>query len=89
VGLLNPLLELSIPLVKLNGRCMAYKGKKGLEELEKATGALKKLKAQHLLTLTESLPTKHEERILLVFGKLAPSPKDFPRHYSMIKSRPL
>ena len=46
VSSMNILLELSIPLVKVNGRCLLLKGSKAREEINASKTALEKLNSK-------------------------------------------
>lgn len=86
VSSLNILLELAMPMLKTGGRFIAYKTDES--ELDGAKCALATLGAKHLTTKSLSLPNG-DSRAILVFEKVAPTPKQYPRLYGAIKKKPL
>lgn len=86
VSSLNILLELAIPLLKINGIFIAYKTDG--QELESISHALKELNAILLKSVEISLPNG-DPRSLLIFKKKGNTPKQYPRQYGTIKKRPL
>ena len=86
VSSLNILLELAMPMLKTGGRFIAYKTDES--ELDGAKCALATLGAKHLSTKSLSLPNG-DSRAILVFEKIAPTPKQYPRLYGAIKKKPL
>ena len=87
VAPLNILLELAIPLLKVNGTFIAMKGPKGNQELQESQNALKLLSCVANDTIQYSI--KDNTRQLLFFKKLAATPEKYPRNYSQIKKKPL
>jgi 16S rRNA (guanine527-N7)-methyltransferase len=81
-------MELCVPLLALNGRFIAMKGSKGLDELEEAESAAKKLHLTHISAQPIELPTAGQ-RINLVFEKTAVTDVKYPRTYGLIKKKPL
>ncbi|MEG2014490.1 MAG: 16S rRNA (guanine(527)-N(7))-methyltransferase RsmG, partial [Clostridia bacterium] len=76
VAPLNILLEYTAPLCKVGGKIVLYKTDK--EELTLATVAISKLRVTLQSINAFSLPTAGERRIM-VFEKVATSPKQYPR----------
>ena len=89
VSELSILLELSLPMLKVNGYLIALKGSKGLEELGKCKNALKKLGAVVEKIDEYELPESKEKRINIVIKKIAHTPVKYPRTYSEIVSNPI
>lgn len=87
VAPLNILLELAIPLLKVNGTFIAMKGPKGNQELQQSQNALKLLSCVANDTIQYSI--KDNTRQLLFFKKLAATQEKYPRNYSQIKKKPL
>ena len=81
----RPLLELTVPLVKVGGKSIAYKGA-AEGELEAARGALHLLHAH-----AEIVPVSacYGERTLIVSVKDAPTPKAYPRRAGTPEKKPL
>ena len=83
VAALPMLLELSVPLLKTGGTLAAWKGETAEDELASASGALKTLGC----TVTARHPIGRGALILI--EKQVPTPEDYPRRFSKIKSQPL
>lgn len=86
VSSLPILLELAIPLLKVNGLFVAYKTDES--ELNDAKTALKTLNCVHISTKTANLPNG-DNRAILVFKKLSKTDNKYPRQYGAIKKKPL
>ena len=78
------LLELTIPLLKVDGYFIALKGSKGLEELEKSRIALDKLGAVVEQVDEYQLPESKEKRINIVIKMIKKTSPKYPRDYSVI-----
>ena len=89
VAPLNILLELCVPFVKVGGTFIAMKGAKSDEELDLAKSAIKKLDAEVISVNEEELPISKEKRTIILFRKLKPTNKKYPRQFNEIKSKPL
>jgi 16S rRNA (guanine527-N7)-methyltransferase len=88
VAQLSILLELCVPLIKVDGLMIAMKGQKALEELTEAQKAIELLS----LTVLESTPITLPSaglRVNLVFQKTKPTKSYYPRAYNQIKKNPL
>ena len=59
------------------------------EELEESKDALKKLNSKIIKIEHFLLPVEESNRTILKIQKLSPTPKLFPRKYSVIKKNPL
>jgi 16S rRNA (guanine527-N7)-methyltransferase len=79
LGRLNVVLELAIPLLKVGGKLIAYKGPKADEELAEASKALKVLSCRVIENKAFALPFSDETRSLLLIEKAGPTPKQYPR----------
>lgn len=86
VSALPVLLELSVPLLKVGGKFLAYKTDES--ELQSAKNALKTLGAKHAGTKFATLPNG-DKRAILIFEKFEETPAKYPRRYGLIKSKPL
>ena len=94
VAKLNTLLEYLLPLVKVGGIVLAYKGANFKEELALAQNALNILGGKVQTILTFNLPTTDEdvsagERNIIVIKKVKPTPKQFPRGQNKPKTNPI
>ncbi|MBQ7096385.1 MAG: 16S rRNA (guanine(527)-N(7))-methyltransferase RsmG [Clostridia bacterium] len=89
VAELSKLCEYCLPLVKVGGALIAYKGATAEEELERARGAIGQLGGKveklHLYTL----PEEEDKRGIIIIRKVRPTPKQFPRNPKQIKDKPL
>lgn len=88
VSNLNTLLEISIPLVKVNKYFIPLKANIE-EELENSKNALRKLDSKIIKTEKFLLPIENSNRTILKIQKLSKTNKIFPRKYSEIKKKPL
>lgn len=79
LGRLNIVLELALPLLKVGGLLVAYKGPKADEELAEAGKALKVLGGKHLETKVFTLPLSDETRSLIVIEKVSQTARIYPR----------
>ncbi len=78
VARLNTLLEYCLPLVRVGGRMIAYKGEIG-EELKEAQKSLCILGGEEEDRLCFSLPENMGERTVLCVKKRAKTPSKYPR----------
>lgn len=88
VARLNTLAEYCLPLVKVGGRFLAYKGPCG-EELEEAENAILLLGGKIEKVLSFSLPEDFGERSIVVLKKIKPTPAKYPRGRGKERSEPL
>lgn len=88
VSALNILLEIAIPLVKVNGYFIAMKGKEAEEEIKQASGAFKKLNC-HIERIDKIILPSGEERNNILIKKDKTTHKKYPREYKDIKRLPL
>ena len=89
VANINILLELAIPLLKVGGEFIAFKGKTYENEASSIKLVLSQLKASIKLVDNCVLPFTNDERYFAFFKKDNETPNKFPRNYSLIKKRPL
>lgn len=91
VSSMDILLELSIPLIKVNGRCLLLKGSKVKEEINDSKTALEKLNSKINNDFTYEYKVNDEvyERHIIEVGKSQSTSKKFPRNYGQIKKKPL
>ena len=88
VAHLSILLELIIPLLKVNGYFIALKGPGVEEEIKESEKAFKKLGCVLENNISYSLPSG-EKRNLVIVKKLSKTNKKYPRTYDQIKKLPL
>lgn len=89
VSELNILLELAVPLLKVNGSLIAYKVFNNEDEIKKAKNALKKLHSEIEENYKYSLPSSNDLRSLIIIKKLDTTNLKYPRNYSDILKKPL
>lgn len=88
VSALNVLVELCLPLVKVGGYLLAYKGKNAEEEIKQAKSAISKLGGEVEFVSYDFLPSG-EERHIVFIKKKKETNKKYPREYSEIVNKPL
>ena len=81
---LSILIEMIIPLLKVNGYFIALKGSKGFEEVENAKKALEKLGAVVEQIDEYQLPESKEKRINVIIKKVKKTNTKYPREYKDI-----
>ena len=89
VAKLNTLLEYLLPLVKVGGLVIAYKGANLAEEFMDAENALNVLGGKVLKSIRFDLPNGHGERHLLIIEKIKPTDKKYPRPQNKPKTDPI
>ena len=91
VAALPVLAELCLPLVRVGGKFLAMKARRGEEEWESAASAVAKLGgkliARHTVTLKDE--GEQDERIIFEIEKVKPTPAQYPRAYAKIAKNPL
>lgn len=91
VAALPILAELCLPFVRVGGKFLAMKAKRGEEEWESAASAISKLGgrliATHRITLTDN--GEQDERIIFEIEKIKSTPPAYPRAYAKIVKSPL
>lgn len=88
VAPLNILLELSIPLLKINKYFIPYKGNISREIIE-SENALKQLDSKVDKIEEFELPKENSNRTIIKIKKLNKTNKKYPRKFSEIKKKPL
>lgn len=88
VAKLSMLMELSVPLLKVNGKMIAMKGLNALEEVDDAKNAIKILKLSDTMVHAHSLPNAGQ-RYNLEWSKYEKTPIQYPRAYAQIKKKVL
>ena len=85
---LSVILEYSAPFIKQGGYFVAYKSKTADEELILAENAIKILGLKFVEKIDVS-KTEDENRCLLIFKKIKPTPKKYPRPNNAARKQPL
>ena len=88
VAPLNTLLELSIPLLKINKYFISYKGNISREIIE-SENALKQLDSKIEKIEEFELPKENSNRTIIKIKKQNKTNKKYPRKFSEIKKKPL
>lgn len=88
VARLSILLELCVPLVKVNGMMVALKGKNGKQELSDASEAMRILSVNVEKEEVFNLDSD-ATRMNFYLRKKKGTPKKYPRAYGQIKKKPL
>jgi 16S rRNA (guanine527-N7)-methyltransferase len=83
------LLEYCLPLVRLEGDCLALKGPGGEAELARSHHALTTLGGHLQATRNLSLPSGMGDRLLILVRKVSPTPDRYPRRPGVAAKRPL
>ncbi len=86
---LNVIIEYAIPLLRNNGKLIAYKGPKGNDEVENSKKALKYLNSRIEKSTEIILPFKDYNRRIIVVEKLGKTDIKFPRNVGIPRKRPL
>ena len=86
VASLPVLLEYSLPIVKVNGCFIAYKG---MEDISNSNNALNILNGKVEEKIEFKLPKEESERTLIKIKKLKEISNKYPRRFSEIKKKPL
>ena len=89
VASLNTLLEYCLPLVKVGGTFLAYKGASFEAELAESKNALNVLGGKVDEVIAFSLPDGSGERALIKVGKVKNTPPKYPRGQGKPRSKPL
>lgn len=87
VAALNTLAEYCLPLVKVGGKFIAYKGSKAIEEVRDAQNAIDKLGGSE--PQLNDYPLDENARYAVVIKKVRPTPSIYPRANSKIAAKPL
>jgi 16S rRNA (guanine527-N7)-methyltransferase len=88
VAELRALCEYCLPLVRVGGRMVAYKGPNAPEEADKARRAVKELGGDGVRIIPSGLG-RGLERYLVVVEKTSPTPSVYPRKQAKIAKAPL
>lgn len=89
VAKMNTLLEYLLPLVKVGGIVIAYKGSNVGEEFAEAGNALEILGGKVIKSLRFDLPNNYGERNIVIIQKIKNTPPEYPRGKNLPKLQPL
>lgn len=83
------LLELCVPLVKVNGHFISLKGSSFHEEMIKSYNAIKLLDVKVHIIKEYELLNNYGKHSIIMFEKVKQTNSKYPRKYSIIKNKPL
>lgn len=89
VASLNILCELSLPLVKVGGHMIAYKGPIWQEEAAQAANALDVLGGRVIGAKPADIPGRDWNHMLVYIEKIAATPEKYPRRAGVPEKKPL
>lgn len=89
VAKLSTLLEYCLPLVKVGGVLIAYKGASSDEEIKQSANALNILGGEVYKIYNTNLPNDLGERNLIIIKKIKSCSKEYPRNKNLPKIKPL
>ncbi len=89
VAAMPTLVEYLLPLCRVGGQCVAYKGEHAPQEAAQAENALRVLGGRLRQLVPVELPGVAETRYLVVIDKTAATPDKYPRRPGVPAKRPL
>lgn len=89
VAKLNTLVEYLLPLVKIGGKVIAYKGSNFKEELAEAENAIGVLGGAVEKIINFTLPNDFGERNIIIIKKINSTPPKYPRSRNLPKTNPI
>lgn len=89
LGKLTLILELGLPMNKVNSYFLAYKSKSYEEELAEASNALNLLSGKLIKVIPFEIPNAYGDRVHILIQKHKKSPLIYPRSFSAIKKKSL
>ncbi len=89
VAPLNTLLEYLLPLVKVGGWAMVYKGARAAEEFVEARRAIDELGGETTRFAPVDVPFLEGQRFVLLIKKVGETPERYPRGQGLARKEPL
>ena len=89
VASLNSLVEYLLPVAKIGGKIIAYKGANYKEEIIQAKKAIQLLGGKLDEVIEFDLPNNSGKRALIVINKISQTPKLYPRGQNLPKLKPI
>lgn len=89
VAPLATLVEYVLPLVRLGGLAVIYKGPSAPEEFMEARRAIKVMGGETVRLAPVAVPFLAERRFILLMKKIAATPAQYPRGQGLARKRPL
>jgi 16S rRNA (guanine527-N7)-methyltransferase len=87
LGKLPLILELGLPMTKINGYFIAYKSSQYIEEVNQSSQALKILGGEIIKIVDIKLSKSYGDRTHIVVKKNKETPKGYPRAFAQIKKK--
>jgi 16S rRNA (guanine527-N7)-methyltransferase len=88
LGSMQLIVEMALPMTKLNGSFIAFKSTRYEEELQQSQNAIQLLGGEYLKTHEIELPNNHGFRSYVIIKKVKHT-KGFPRQYAQMIKKPL
>ncbi len=88
LGDLSLICEMGLPMTKINGSFIAYKGSNADDEIVKSTDGIQKLGGKIDFVKTFELPYGYGHRTIIKISKIKDI-KGFPRSFQLMKKKPL
>ena len=89
VAQLNVLCELTLPLVKVDGRFIAMKSTSSDQEIQEARSAVSQLGGRIAAVRDYDVPQTDVRHRAVIIEKVKATPRQFPRSFARIKKSPL
>jgi 16S rRNA (guanine527-N7)-methyltransferase len=89
VGRFSPVLELTLPLLRVGGRALLHRGADGLDERDQSAKALSELGGRPGSTYSYRLPGLDNDRHIICIEKTGQTSLRFPRRAGIPDKRPL
>jgi len=89
LGRMPVLAEYTLPLAKLGGQVIAFKGRSAFDESNAAASAIDALGGELFAIEEVKLPTLDNPRYLIVIDKVKPTPRKYPRKAGLPSRQPI
>lgn len=89
VAPLNTLVEYLLPLARLGGLAMVYKGASAPQEFMAARRAIEVLGGEPVRLAPVQVPLLDEKRFILLVKKVRPTPPQYPRGQGLARKKPI
>ena len=89
LGRMPALAEYTLPLAKLGGQVVAFKGQSAFDETNAAATAIEALGGELFAIEEVMLPTLDNPRYLIVIDKVTPTPRKYPRKAGIPARQPI
>lgn len=89
VAALNTLVEYLLPLVRVGGYTLIYKGGHAASEFTDARRAISVLGGETVRFAPVDVPYLDQQRFVLLIKKIAPTPQNYPRGQGLARKQPI